>query len=110
MGPIASTRRRRPATVVATVAFIVSSAAAGWTGEPMPCGAGVAAGAADSGWRVQVDPDTGTYSMPAPESFAAPTRTRAFADRDLVVVPGRSPAGGYMIRLGDGTDRSQEQH
>ena len=106
MDSIGSTRRALVAVIVAAVTL--GGATAAWTGERTPCGAGAAAAPA-AGWRVQVDPDTGIYSMPAPAAATAPQVDQTRGAADLVVTPGTSPAGGYKIRLDDSAASHQEQ-
>jgi hypothetical protein len=58
--------------------------------------------AADTGLQVQVDPETGTYSMPAPGTLdATPGRAASAVTTGIVVTPGRSAAGGLKVTFGD---------
>jgi len=59
-------------------------------------------GTADAGWQVQVDPDTGVYSMPAPRP-PDETLGRAAATTGVVITPGRSAAGGFKATFDDDT-------
>ena len=59
-------------------------------------------GAADAGWQVQVDPNTGVYTMPAPRPLDD-TQGRAAATTGVVITPGRSAAGGFKATFGDDT-------
>ena len=108
MNSIGSTRTALVAVILAAVTL--GGATAAWTGERTPCGASAAAAAPAAGWRVQVDPDTGIYSMPAaPAPATAPQADQTRGAADLVVTPGTSPAGGYKIRLDDSATSHQEQ-
>jgi hypothetical protein len=93
----------------AVAALLLGRATAAHTRELTPCGAGATSGATAPGWRVQVDPDTGIYSMPSPATSTAPVEGEDRRGADLVVTPGTSPAGGYKIRLGDSAASHQEQ-
>lgn len=56
----------------------------------------------DGGLQVQVDPETGTYSMPAPGTLdATPGRAASAATTGVVVTPGTSNAGGYKVTFPD---------
>jgi hypothetical protein len=74
-----------------------------------PCDLRSLAPSCDAGWRVQVDPETGRYSMPASDASAA-TATDGARARELAVEPGTSAAGGYVIRLDGAPGSPQEQH
>jgi hypothetical protein len=68
-------------------------------------------GAADAGWQVQVDPDTGVYTMPAPRPLDE-TGARTAATAEVVITPGRSAAGGFKATFGDDTlvqEQAKEQ-
>jgi len=69
--------------------------------EPLPCGAPAAqALAPDQGWQVQLDPETGTYSMPAPGTLTTPQgRSSAAASEPVVITPGTTAAGGFKVKL-----------
>ena len=70
-----------------------------------PCDETQPRASADSGLQVQVDPETGTYSMPAPGTLdATPGRAAAAATTGIVVTPGTSPAGGFKVTFPDGDD------
>lgn len=74
-----------------------------------PCDLRSLASSCDAGWRVQVDPETGRYSIPAAATSAVSASDATRAARELVVVPGTSPAGGYLIRLDGSTGTTLEQ-
>lgn len=67
--------------------------------DAVPCDVRRVRTASDAGWRVQVDPDTGIYSVPA--GTGASTAASARTSGELVVTPGQTAAGGYKIHLGD---------
>lgn len=95
---------------IAVAALLLGGATASHAAGDMPCDAHPAVSATAPGLQVQVDPKTGTYSMPAPGTIAAPTEGgRQRGASDLVVTPGTSPAGGYKIRLDDSAASHQEQ-
>jgi len=73
-----------------------------------PCDLRSLAPSCDAGWRVQIDPETGRYSMPASDASAASASDGA-RTRELVVEPGTSPAGGYVLRLDGAPGAPQEQ-
>jgi hypothetical protein len=54
----------------------------------------VAAATDDGGLQVEVDPATGTYSMPAPGRLSA-TAPRTLAGDEIVITPGATAAGGF---------------
>ena len=70
----------------AVVAWLLGSCVPGRAGDAVPCDADRVRTAADAGWRVQVDPETGIYTLPtapaAPETktmssdFSSATRIR----------------------------------
>ena len=109
MGSIGRTRRALRGTLagVAAAAALLSGATAASARDLTPCGAR-ATGEAAPGWRVQVDPETGIYSMPSPATSTAPVDEGRSAS-DLVVTPGTSPAGGFKVRLGDAAASHQDQ-
>jgi hypothetical protein len=54
------------------------------------------------GLQVEVDPQTGAYSMPAPGRLDdAQGRAATAPTGGVVVTPGRSAAGGFKATLGD---------
>ena len=58
--------------------------------------------ATDTGLQVQVDPETGTYSMPAPGTLdTTPGRAASAVTTGIVVTPGQSAAGGFKVTVGD---------
>ncbi len=93
----------RSLVVTAFLLALGLSAGLGRAEETRPCGAHGGVTVPDTGLRVQVDPETGTYSMPAPTAPApATTGDQGARDADtLVVTPGTTAAGGYTVRLHD---------
>lgn len=64
--------------------------------------AGSLAIAEDAGLQVELDPKTGTYSMPAPGRLPETTAPRALSrDSDVIITPGTSPAGGFKVTRPD---------
>lgn len=101
MKPSGSTRPRLSLIAAGTVALVLGAVHVAWSDGPPPCGAQTQHGAAaGGGLQVQVDPETGTYSMPAPGTLVGPaTLDDTVAPKDLVVTPGTSPAGGFKATL-----------
>jgi hypothetical protein len=97
---------RKALVALALAAVMLGGATTAWTGDRTP---GDAPAADASGWRVQIDPDTGIYTNPAPAPATAPNDVQGRA-ADLVVTPGTSPAGGYKLRLDDSAAAHQDQH
>ncbi len=93
--------RRELRAVLTGAAVVLSFAAAVPASATEPCDdARAGRGTPDSGWQVQVDPDTGVYSMPAPRA-ADDVEGRAAATTGVVITPGRSAAGGFKATFGD---------
>jgi hypothetical protein len=97
---MASTFRAHTVIGLAIAAWLfaapVASTAAG------PCDEARVARPAAGGLQVQVDPDTGAYSMPAPGTLdATPGRAVSAATTGVVVTPGSSPAGGFTVTFPD---------
>lgn len=91
----------------AAVVSLLGSSIPSRAEDAVPCDARRVRIASDAGWRVQVDPDTGIYSLPA--STGTSTATSARTTGELVVTPGRTAAGGYKIDLGDAPGGTREQ-
>lgn len=89
------------------VVSVLGSSATSRAGDAVPCDPARARRANDPGWRVQVDPETGVYSLPPAPDTATATSARTAGD--LVVTPGTTAAGGYKIRLGDVPGATREQ-
>jgi hypothetical protein len=67
-----------------------------------PCDETRAGRPARGGLQVQVDPETGAYSMPAPGTLdATPGRAASAATTGVVVTPGSSAAGGFKVTVPD---------
>src|SRR5690349_9278113 len=67
-----------------------------------PCDEARGTRPAGGGLQVQVDPETGTYSMPAPGTLdATPGRAASAATTGVVVTPGSSAAGGFKVTIPD---------
>ncbi len=106
MSSLASLCRRN--ILVALTAGVLCGAPPGIArGGDVPCDARPRIAAGDVGWQVQVDPATGVYSLPAPGTLAAPDTARGGRARDVVIQPGTTAAGGYVIRL-DGASAEQQ--
>ncbi len=99
---------RRVWTIALASVLCVATVVTSHAGEVPACEARLTGGGAP-GLQVQVDPETGTYSMPAPGTLTGPATSGARSAGDLVVRPGTSPAGGYQIRPGDEAASHQEQ-
>jgi hypothetical protein len=92
---------RAPTLVAAAVATLMLAAPVAPT-LAGPCDETRAARPADGGLQVQVDPETGAYSMPAPGTLhATPGRAASAATTGVVVTPGTSPAGGFTVTFPD---------
>lgn len=95
------TIRTRTSLIGATV-IVLSFAVFVSRSSADPCDDARATGPApDSGWQVQVDPQTGIYSMPAPGTLDATPGRAAAATTGVVVTPGHSAAGGFKATFGD---------
>ena len=88
--------------------WVLGSCVPSRAGESVPCDAQRARVAHDDGWRVQLDPETGTYSMPTSPTTTG-TTTSARAAGDLVVQPGTTAAGGWKVQLGDRAAAEERQ-
>lgn len=62
---------------------------------------GSLAAAEDAGLQVELDPKTGTYSMPAPGRLSETAPRALSRDHDVVITPGSSPAGGFKVTRPD---------
>jgi hypothetical protein len=75
---------------------------------PLPCGSPAAQTSGEHGLQVQLDPVTGTYSMPAPGTLETPQgRSVNAATAPVVVTPGTTAAGGFKVQL-DGESLQQQ--
>jgi hypothetical protein len=55
----------------------------------------------EPGLQVEVDPETGAYSLPAPGRLPDTTPRAAVDDEDVVITPGTSAAGGFKATRRD---------
>ena len=92
----------------AVMAWLLGSCVPSRADEAVPCDANRARTAADAGWRVQVDPDTGVYSLPTATAATTSTASSARTASGPVVQPGTTAAGGWKIEL-DGAAATREQ-
>lgn len=92
----------------AVVAWLLASCVPSRAGDAVPCDADRVRTAPDAGWRVQVDPETGVYSLPTAPAATTAAATSARSAGDVVVKPGTTAAGGWKIEL-DGAAATREQ-